>query len=1151
MKNSCTKREELPPGWIKLAKVMKLTILFFVFGLLHVTASTYSQTTKISLNLENKKVVEVLEAIEERTEFRFAFSSEFIDLERRVTLNASEKTISQLLEELFQGTGTWYSIADRHILLYPSPVPGAGSQPSVITGMVTDRNGVPVPGVTVIVKGTTTGTITGSNGNYSLSAIPAGATLVFSFVGMRTEEVAAGNQTIINVTMTEETIGIEEVVAVGYGVQRKETLSGAIASIRSKDILTTKSTSLVSNLQGKIPGVHIRQQSGEPGRFTSMVSIRGFGAPLVVIDGVARDGMSDFERLNPEDVESISVLKDASAAIYGMNADNGVIIVTTKKGEKGKTKFSYSAFYGTKEATGLEQTVDAYTYRVMKNEMERNIGNAIMFSADELAKWQTGTEPGYQNYDWINLTLKDFTNQQQHNLSLSGGTERVSFYSSLGFTEDNGLLRSNIQQYRKYNFRNTMTAQLNKDLTAKITVAGKVDNNKSPQGSYFWAFKPIMTVDRGVGPFTINNPNHLTAPPPEQNNPIALTTEKYSGYDKWSNIQFQSTIELTYNVPFIDGLSLSALGAYDGNIYNWSNLARGWYRYDYKTDALIGTGQNRLTNYTNSNSIFVRKNFQGQATYKKTIANNHNIGATMVFEARALENHFLSAKRQYDDVYTHDIINQGSLTNQTTGGTRSYQNYLAYLGRLNYDYKGKYLFEAAFRYDGSYRYAPGKRWAFFPSVSGGWRISEEPFIKDNLAAISNLKIRGSYGNMGSDAGNPVEYIAGYRMGTIDGGYIFNDGLLTMGMVPIGVTNDNLTWIKTRTANIGIDLEIWKGKLGYSMDIFQKNRDGMLGNRVQSVPNTFGASFPQENINSDMVHGVEFLLSHKNTVNGFTYGVSVNATYARKYLVHTERAPYASSWEAWKDPWGSERYMGREWGYEYNGRYTSRVEYETAPLLGGTAGNSRMLPGSYKIEDVNGDGIINGNDMLPILWAGQYQGYAGNPPLQFGANLNAAWKSIDFNMLLQGSALFTIFTKVDDVWGYGRYPVLLEKYLDRWRTEDPNADPYDPATKWIPGLYPALRTNVSGTTDGLITDQWRHNATYVRIKSMEIGYTLPKNLTDKIKTESLRIYVNGFNLFTFTKQDLKNIDPEREEGDYQADLTYPLMRSFNLGINVNF
>jgi len=1022
------------------------------------------------------------------------------------------------------------------------------AQPVKIQGSVATKQGELIPGVTIIEKGTKNGTVSDTSGEFSITLTSTDPTLVFSFIGYQTNEIKVKGKGNLKVVLDESSLGVEEVVVVGYGTQKKATLSGAVASIQSKEILTTKSTSVVSSLQGKIAGVQVRQQTAEPGTFNSMVSIRGFGAPLVVIDGVARDGMSDFERLNPEDIESVSVLKDASAAIYGMNSDNGVLIVTTKKGTKGKTKFALNSFFGIKSPTSMQSNVDAYTYRLMRNEMNRNTGLAPAFSNDVLAKWQSGTEPGYQDYNWIANTLKDYTTQQQHNLSVSGGNDAITFYTSFGFTEDNGLLKSNIQQYRKYNFRNNMTVKLTNDLKAIISFAGKIDNNTSPQGSYFWLFKPIIIADRGYQPFVPSNNSHIARIPPEFTNPYALSTQSISGYDKWTNTQYQTSVELTYDVPFVKGMKLGVMGAYDGNVYNYSNLALGYYTYDYTTDAPTAP---RTNIYNNSNSLFNRRDFQAQISYKNIFAKVHNVGATVVYEAKAIRNDYIRAQRQYDDLFTHDIIDQGSLTNQQTAGNRSSQSYVSLLGRFNYDYKSKYLVEFAFRDDGSYRYAPGKRWAFFPSVSGGWRVSEEAFFKEKLPYLTNFKIRGSYGMQGADAGNAFEYYEGFKFGGVDGGYVMNNGVLTMGMVPPGVVNDNLTWVKTKTVNLGVDIDLWNGKLGIVSDIFQKNRDGLLGTRVQSVPNTFGASFPQENINSDLVRGIELTVSHKGKIGDFNYGVSANATYSRKYLIHTERAPYASTMQMWKDPWGNDRYLGREWGYTYEGRYTDITQYQTAPLLGGANGNSKNLPGSFRITDVNGDGIIDGNDQLPVFWSGQYQGYAGNPPLQYGLTLNGEWKGLDLNILLQGSALFTIYTSPGDVWGYGAYPNLWEKYMDRWHTEDPLANPYDPSTKWIEGEFPALRSNFTGTNDNLITDRWRLNAAYVRIKSVELGYTIPKKIAREIKMENVRVYLNCFNLLTICNENAKGMDPEREEGAYTADLTYPLMRSFNLGVNINF
>lgn len=1023
------------------------------------------------------------------------------------------------------------------------------AQQITVQGTIVDETNSPLTGATVSEIGTTNGVATDIDGKYELK-VKSNSNLKIRYVGYLSQEIHVKGQSLINIKLLpDDKLTLEEVVVVGYGVQKKETLSGAVAQLKGDDILKTKSPSLVSGIQGKIPGVQIRQQTGEPGAFNSLVSIRGFGAPIVVIDGVARDGMSDFERLNPEDIESVSILKDASAAIFGINSENGVIIVTTKKGTQGKAKVNYSGYFGFKQPTNTQNSVDAYTYRLMRNEMQRNVGAGQYYSDQEMEKWKVGTDPGYQDYNWLDMMLKKTTSHQQHNISVSGGSEKIKYYISLGYLGDNGLLKSNIQNYDKYTARASVTAEITKGLETEVSFAGKFDQNKSPRIGYFWLYKPIITADRGIGPFTIKNSNHLANQPGTNQNPYAMASEELDGYSKWDNTQYQTTLSLTYAIPFVKGLKLKTLGAYDGNINNNSVLRKGYYLYDNITDEVKQKPATPF--YSNNVDQFYRMDFQAQALYNAVINKDHTLGATLVWEAKKTNMRTLGAMRQYDDIYTHDIIDQGSLTGLTNSGKRSSQAFLSLLGRVNYDFKSKYLFEAAFRYDGSYRYAPEKKWVLIPSFSAGWRVSEEKFIKDNLSFITNLKLRGSYGVTASDAGAEFEYYYGYKSSGIDGGYVFNDGVLTGGMIAPGVINHNLTWVKSKTANIGVDLDLWNGKLGLAFDLFQRKRTGIPAKRNTSVPNTFGASFPDENINSELNKGIEFMISHRNKIGEVEYGVSANMVYSRRKLLHVERAPYGSSMEKWKDAWGSNRYQGREWGYEYNGQYTHISQYETAPLIGGTNGNSMGLPGSTIIRDANGDGVINGNDQLPIFWAGQYQGYKNNPPLQYGFNMDMSYKNFDFNMLLQGSALFTVFTKMDDVWGYGRNPVLWERYMDRWHTADPNADPRDPNTEWIPGNWPALRTSAAGTTDALITNKWRHNAAYLRLKSVELGYTIPKKVVGKWGIDNVRVYFNAFNLLTFANKDVKLFDPEKEEGDYVVDLTYPLMKSYNFGVNINF
>jgi TonB-linked SusC/RagA family outer membrane protein len=1027
----------------------------------------------------------------------------------------------------------------------------AQDQGVTVTGTVSSESGEYLSGVSVTLKGAAnTGTTTGRDGRFSIRVPNERAVLQFSMSGYTPREVAAANNLDMNIVMALAPGNMSEVVVVGYGTQKKQTLTGSVAQIKSAELNTTKSTSVASNIQGKIPGVHIRQQTAEPGQFNSLVSIRGFGTPLLVIDGVPRDGMSDMERLNPEDIESISVLKDAAAAIYGMNSDNGVIIITTKRGQKGKARFAYSGYYGFKQPTSMPNMMDAYTYRKIRNEAHKNTKLAPLYSQSELDKWSAGNDPNYQDYDWVNNTLREFTGQQQHNLSVSGGSDNVTYYTSFGFLSDNGILVSDIQRYRKYNFRTNLTFNMTKNLKAIATFAGKVDNNNGPEISYFWLFKPIIIADRGIPPM-IPGTNNITRIPPDFTNPYALMTESISGYERYKNVQYQTQLELQYDVPGVPGLKLGILGAYDGNSNNYSKLSKAYNQYDIVSGAATLRGQNR---YQNSMNQLQRMVAQASINYRRTFGRDHNFAATLVGESRDIRNDILGAIRFYSDVYTWDVLDQGSRTGMENNGNRIQQRYLSLLGRFNYDYQGKYLLEMAFREDGSYRYAPGKRWAFFPSASAGWRISEENFMRKNAPWVSNLKLRASYGMMGADAGNPFEYYLGYSFGSVDRGYVFNNGVLTAGMVPPGVLNENLTWVKTNTANIGIDLSLWDGKLGIIADWFQKNRNGLLGTKQQSVPNTFGASFPQENINKDMVRGFEFLVSHRNKFGKFRYEISANMTYARKYLVYTERAPYASTMQKWKDAWGTGgRVLGREWGYVTDGRYTDIKQYQTAPLLGGALGNSMMLPGSYRVKDADGNGIIDGNDQLPVYWSGQYQGFAGNPPLQYGATINLAYGAFDLNILFQGASLFSLFQSPNDVWGYGRasYNTMWDKYLDRYRMEDPNADPYDPNTKWTPGEFPALRSSFNNTTDGLTTEQWRIDASYMRLKSMEIGYTVPVQALRKAKITSLRIYANGFNLLTFSNPLAKFLDPEKEEGAFTANLTYPLMRSFNFGINLNF
>lgn len=1128
---------------------MRLSILFMLVFTLHLSATGFGQ---ISFEAKNMPIRDVFEILEKETGCRFFYNDDLKFIDKTVNMKVSDQNIDQVLNRLFESTGLSYKKLDNDLVVV---APMKDLQQNVVTGKVTDAsNGDPMPGVNILVKGTTIGTITDADGKYTLpSPVDRNAVLVISFIGYVTQEVPVAERVVINVSLTSDALEIGEVVVTGYSTVKKQSLTGAISAINTADIVATRTTSVATSIQGKVPGLMIRKRTGEPGTFNSYVSIRGFGTPLLVIDGVVRDGMSDFERLNPQDIESISVLKDASAAIYGMNSDNGVLIITTKSGTKGKTKINLNSTYSWKSPTnqGLQNLADAYTFRWMKNEMARNYRRVEPYSAEELEKWRVGTEPGYTDYDWFREFQRPGIGAWQHNVSITGGSDIITHYTSFGYMNDLGLYYDNrTLRYHKYNFRTAFDAKVAEGLTFKMKVAAKLDDRMNPPQSYFWIFKQMLVSDRGIGPYTLATKDlppsqrHYSTVPTENVNVWAKVDPAADGYVNQKNYQYQLTSELNYDLPFLKGLSLNVLAAYDGNLQNNKTFRGSYALYDYKTD--VGSSPSLAT--INSRLIFfIRTNVQGKISYRNTFGGAHNISTFLVTEVRKLRQEDVGGQRQYDQITTHEILDQASTTNQTTRGGLSREGYLSYLGRTNYDFKGKYLAEFSFRYDGSYRYSPNKRWAFFPSGSVGWRLSEESFIKNHLPVVSDLKIRASYGIMGSDAGAAFQYVPGYTLSSISQGAVLDPGVLTLGMIPPGVINDYLSWVHSKTTDIGLDLSLWKGKLGLTVDIFQKDRTGLLATRSASVPNTFGASWPQENLNSDRIRGYDLEVWHRGKIKDINYNVSANVTYSRTYYLHRERSPYRSTWDQWKDGNdGDGRIQGRLWRYEQDGIYTDVTQYETAPLIGGTRGNSYCLPGMQKVVDVNGDGRISSDDQLPVSWAQDV-----NPPLQFGANISASWKGFDINLLLQGASLFTLTMSAGDTFGYLNWASTWDFWLDRWHQKDPSVSPYDPAAEWIPGKYAPLQASWSGTSQGTNTQQWVWPSIYLRIKNLDIGYTIPEKIAKKVFMKDARLSVGVVNLATFCKKDLKRFDPEKESGSYNAMLTYPLLREYNFTLSVNF
>lgn len=1022
------------------------------------------------------------------------------------------------------------------------------AQHAQFKGQVIDQEGNPLVGATVVVKGANNkNAVADMSGEFVLQNLEKNAVLQISYIGFQTQEVRIGAENSVRVVLKEDEAVLGEVVVVGYGTQKKQTLTGAISTLSGDKVLTTKSTSVAQSLQGKIAGVQIRQQDGQPGSFSSMVQIRGFGSPLYVIDGVVRDsgdGGSEFQRLNPEDIENISVLKDGAAAIYGMNAANGVVIITTKKGRKGKARFNYNGSFTAIFPTSMMKVMNAAQYAEISNELSMNAGTGPTTTLEELAKWKAGG-PGYESTDWLDAVFKKSAGSQQHTLSVEGGSDKMTYYASFGYAHDGDLTRGGDFNYERYTMRSNFTAQLSKYLKAEVNVSGRYDVTNAPiQGVFDLLFKStLMRPTSGV--YANNNSEYYNAAYPFLDNPVAAMNGDLTGMNTSRGRSLQSTATLTYDVPWVKGLKAKLMTSYDASDNRTSHERKLYQLYSYNSQnesydisKTINDPSSLYVNMNNGNNL----NIQAQLSYSTTIARDHNISLMAMYEMNHGWNDNVSATREYE-IYSKPILDLGSQTNiQNSGGYGETAN-ISYLGRLNYDYQGKYLLEGAFRYNGSYRYAPGSRWGFFPVVSAGWRMSEESFIKDNIPFVSNLKIRASYGETGIDAGNEFQFIEGFTMGSK--GYEFVDGTQTNGVLTPALINKNLTWITTRTYDLGVDITLWDGLLDFTFDVYRRDRDGLLATRGSQLTNTFGASLPEENLNADRTEGIEFTLGHRNKIGQVSYGVQGNFNFARSKMTRQIHGEYESSWDVWKSATEG-RWSGIGWGYTTAGQFQNYDQIYNAPVQSGDRGNTMILPGDYYLQDVNGDGYIDGNDMKP-----KYYGL-NMPALNYGITLTAEWKWFDFMALFQGAACYSIQIP-DNLRNYAPWEGNSSAYLyDRWHREDP----FDANSNWIPGRFPAARVanyNPMGN-NAQETDRNTVDGSYLRLKSLEVGYTLPQRWASHVGLQNLRVYVNAYNIFTFCdsylKKDLK-LDPEKTAGQDNRMMNYPLSSSINFGVNVSF
>ena len=1006
---------------------------------------------------------------------------------------------------------------------------GAGNesiQQIRIAGTVTDsKTGELMPGVNVLVQGTTVGTMTDVTGKYTIEAPNENSVLVFSFISYASQSITVGSQTTINVSLVEEISTLDEVVVVGYGTQKKVNLTGAVSSMNSEKFTVAPSMNVSTLLYGNLPGLIPLQRSGQPGEDDVSLSIRGFSSALVVVDGVVG---RDFTRLDPSEIESFTILKDAaSAAVYGVSGGNGVILVTTKKGKLGKPMFNYVMNYGVQHVTKWPRFVNSEEYAILRNESAVNQGGAIVYTDEEIQKFRDGTDPNYPNFDYYDYMVRDYPPQMQQSISVRGGSEKIKYFFLLGQSSQASMWKGGNAEFEKYNFRSNVDAAITDNLEISVEFGGRTedrDNLIQVPGqmvqwlNYQWPVHNPKTPDGKIA-----STNYGL---------VAYLDPDLVGYINDQRNIFEGALSVNYKIPFISGLSVNVKGARDMNFRDQKQWLKKYYTYQWnegtQTSDLVGSRGTDQLIFDNWKSAASR--IQSSLNYTRTFGADHNVKGLLLYEVSEGQYYNIQASRQ-NYVLPIDQIFAGPDLGKSNTGSASDNGRESYVGRLNYDYAGKYLVEYSFRYDGSAKFPPDKRWGYFSGASIGWRLSEERFIRDNMPAIDNMKIRGSWGTLGSDNTGNFQFLTGYTYPS--GNYILGGNIVTAGMVDTGVPNPNITWEESQIFDLGFDMVLWKGLFEFEGDIFYRKRDGLLATRSTQLPSTFGATLPAENLNSDDARGFEIIAGHRSSIGEVKYRISTNWAYARLKNRHLEQRSFYNQYDNWKNN-NEDRWKNLNWSYKAIGQFQSYEDIYSSPIQDSKQ-NSTLRPGDIKYDDFNKDGIINGDD-------NQITGRGFTPQLNFGFTVNATWKRFTVDMNWQGASFFSFRAQSFLIQPFNNSMNSFAYLMDRWHLEDLS----EPNGNWIPGKYPATIAN-GAANNKLNSSFWLWDASYMRLKTLGINYNLDSPFLKNHGVQGLSISFSGQNIFTFTGMDIP-IDPEAPSGGLSY---YPQQKTYNVGINLTF
>jgi TonB-linked SusC/RagA family outer membrane protein len=1108
---------------------MRITLLIlFIFVFQSHAEITHFQETKVSIQLNNVTVEKVLQTIEEISDYCFLYNNNLIDVDRKVNIEAKNKSIYYVLEQLFQKEDVSYETKGLQIILHPKNIKSdketlnnikyQDTKKKNITGNVTDEQGNPIIGANIVEKGAMNGTTTNVDGHFLLQ-VEDEAVLHISYIGYLMQNINTAGRTSFNIVLQEDTKALEEVVVVGYGSQRKSSLTAAVTTVNTKELANIPNPNVISSLQGRVSGLTVSEWSGEPGTSPSL-QIRGIGTidgntnPLIVVDGVPGGG--SLENITAYDIESISLLKDASAAaIYGARAANGVILVITKRGsastEKPVVEFSSNVGFQTKGS--MPKTISAYEYATLLQEAVVNDGNNPVFDDLDMEMFRTGQINDLHggDTDWTSLVIKDVAPIYTNHIGVAGNGKIGRYYFAGEYVHQDGLVKK-IDKYDRLNLRANITSDISKNVqlqfSSNYTRTHKTANDMHNVFAQVVRVPPIarpMYEDGHYGSMIFAKGSYLA----DILNPYYWVNSYGPKEYNWNNLL--TTANIQYKP--IEDLVFNAMGSYNLVYSDDQHYYPRGESWNPVIQAPAQSSENSLNETWNKSYKY---DLQITGNYEKTIR-NHYLKLLTGFSIEEYRSEYISANRRNFISETLYELNAGDAATSTNSGSASHWAFASFFGRLNYSFAEKYLFEFSFRNDGSSRFAPGKQWGFFPSGSVGWNINKESFM-ENLDFIDQLKLRGSIGQLGN--AEKVNLYLWYS-GINNGGYYNFGNSLVVGTRPGSFANRQLSWETTTTYNIGVDGSYWNGKLNFEMDYWRKNTDDIL--LTTPISTIIGAPSSEETVNAGKVasHGFDLTIgSRGNITKDLTYNVRLSLTGWNSWIVDLKnRESQFGSFRPGED-------LGNIYGYECLGIINDEETLAQYKTLVGVDVNYTKL-GDLQYKDQNGDGKIDYKDVVKIG--------NNNTKNTYGINIDLGYKDFDFQAFFQGAFNVDRTISGEIRTSFAGYRSPIRNQLDRWTEENrnPNAE------------YPRIRKDRSHNWSE--SDFWIRNGSYLKLKTLQIGYNISKPFLSKVKIDNLRIYMSATNLFTIAPDIPKGFDPQMNVQEF----IYPQLRVYSIGLNLKF